>query len=165
MQISSKVLNSQSPSFQDCILEVSRYLVNIEGLDFNHPLRSRLIHHLQNFTNNKHLSLDQPHNYTPINNISNCTDFRSSFSSSCSSSTNKFDLNNFPTTDKQTNSPHYSSNQKPPKVVNNSAFVQINITANNNDEINWNNNFPTTNDNYPNTLYWNENQNHFIIRG
>jgi hypothetical protein len=129
-------------------------LVNIEGLNFNHPLRLRLLQHLQNFTNDQQLVLDQSHFYSPSSCYSNSTDFiNSSSSSSCSSSPKKFDSNTKKTID-------YPLNQKLPQVLNNSAFVQINITANNSDDDEnkiCSNNFQNTNDNYH--YYWNQNQN------
>ncbi len=129
-------------------------MVNIEGLNFNHPLRLRLLQHLQNFTNDQQLVFDQSHFYSPSSCYSNSTDFiNSSSSSSCSSSPKKFDSNTKKTID-------YPLNQKLPQVLNNSAFVQINITANNSDDDEnkiCSNNFQNTNDNYH--YYWNQNQN------
>jgi hypothetical protein len=42
--------DSHASGFRECIDEVSRYLVAAEGFDVQHPLRLRLISHLECFT-------------------------------------------------------------------------------------------------------------------
>lgn len=125
-----KNTENQSIGFRDCILEVSRYLVNIEGFDFNHPLRMRLLTHLQNFVDTKLLTPNSIHQHN--HNL----DFISP-SSSCPSSPIKFETNNFsPLISNSIKNIQYPTQQQTPQIVNNSAFVQINITANNNNNEN-----------------------------
>lgn len=40
----------QAIGFRDCVAEVSRYLVSVEGLDLQDPLRLRLMSHLHSFS-------------------------------------------------------------------------------------------------------------------
>jgi hypothetical protein len=121
--------------FRDCTLEVSRYLVNTEGFDINHPLRLRLLSHLQNFTDEKLSNLDSSqHSIESSNgymlNSNNHLDYISSSSSSSSiPSPKKFESNPL----QLAATKHYSSStsEQPTHFSNSSSFVQINITSRN----------------------------------
>lgn len=83
--------------FRDCVLEVSRYLVQQEGLDSQDPLRLRLLAHLQCFSEQNY--------YVKVE--------ESQLSQSPLPQQGIDQLGTYP------------------QYVNNSAFVQINITASN----------------------------------
>jgi hypothetical protein len=44
------VFDAHASGFRECIDEISRYLISIEGFDAQHPLRLRLLSHLECFT-------------------------------------------------------------------------------------------------------------------
>lgn len=44
------ILDAHASGFRECIDEISRYLISVEGFDVQHPLRLRLISHLECFT-------------------------------------------------------------------------------------------------------------------
>lgn len=149
--------NIKEIGFRDCILEMSRYLINNEGFDINHPLRVRLITHLQTFIDDKSMfdangnEIKQQNiekNLAKPNEVLNTTvvpaicNIQSEIISS-SSSPQKIDLNNcrgyFHSPQKQISliEPHHQLHQSritplcPNQFSNNSALVQINITATN----------------------------------
>jgi YRPW motif-containing protein len=44
------IFDAHASGFRECIDEISRYLLSIEGFDLQHPLRLRLLSHLECFT-------------------------------------------------------------------------------------------------------------------
>ncbi len=44
------IFDAHSSGFRECIDEISRYLISVEGFDVQHPLRLRLLSHLECFT-------------------------------------------------------------------------------------------------------------------
>ena len=44
------VFDAHASGFRECIDEISRYLISVEGFDAQHPLRLRLLSHLECFT-------------------------------------------------------------------------------------------------------------------
>lgn len=44
------IFDAHTSGFRECIDEISRYLISIEGFDAQHPLRLRLLSHLECFT-------------------------------------------------------------------------------------------------------------------
>jgi hypothetical protein len=92
--------------FRDCVLEVSRYLVQQEGLDLQDPLRLRLLSHLQCVSEQNYIIKEE----------------ELQLSQSASPQLDVTQANTYP------------------QYVNNSAFVQINITAANTAQTTaWNN--------------------------
>ncbi|KAG8179297.1 hypothetical protein JTE90_024146 [Oedothorax gibbosus] len=58
-------MDYHSIGFRECASEVARYLVAIEGLDLQDPLRVRLMSHLQCYSAQRELSLKGPAPWTP----------------------------------------------------------------------------------------------------
>uniref|UniRef100_T1JGK4 Hairy/enhancer-of-split related with YRPW motif protein n=1 Tax=Strigamia maritima TaxID=126957 RepID=T1JGK4_STRMM len=57
--------------FQECATEVSRYLISMEGMDVQDPLRLRLMSHLQCFSAQRDLANKPPHSsWVPYNSSS-----------------------------------------------------------------------------------------------
>lgn len=44
------MFDAHASGFRECIDEISRYLISVEGFDAQHPLRLRLLSHLECFT-------------------------------------------------------------------------------------------------------------------
>jgi YRPW motif-containing protein len=44
------IFDAHASGFRECIDEISRYLISVEGFDVQHPLRLRLLSHLECFT-------------------------------------------------------------------------------------------------------------------
>ena len=44
------IFDAHTSGFRECIDEISRYLISVEGFDVQHPLRLRLLSHLECFT-------------------------------------------------------------------------------------------------------------------
>lgn len=44
------IFDAHASGFRDCVDEISRYLISVEGFDIQHPLRLRLLSHLECFT-------------------------------------------------------------------------------------------------------------------
>jgi len=58
--------------FRECAAEVARYLVTIEGMDIQDPMRLRLMSHLQYFVQQRELSAKScasPGGWTPAPNF------------------------------------------------------------------------------------------------
>lgn len=51
--------------FRECAAEMARYLVAVEGLDLQDPMRLRLINHLQNYATQRELSLKSNTGWNP----------------------------------------------------------------------------------------------------
>ena len=44
------IFDAHTSGFRECVDEISRYLISVEGFDVQHPLRLRLLSHLECFT-------------------------------------------------------------------------------------------------------------------
>ncbi|CAF0779305.1 unnamed protein product [Adineta ricciae] len=44
------IFDAHASGFRECVDEISRYLISVEGFDIQHPLRLRLLSHLECFT-------------------------------------------------------------------------------------------------------------------
>ncbi|KAK9505843.1 hypothetical protein O3M35_009816 [Rhynocoris fuscipes] len=60
-------MDYHSIGFRECAAEVARYLVTVEGLDLQDPLRLRLMSHLQCFAAQRELSKQPPPPPWPTN--------------------------------------------------------------------------------------------------
>jgi YRPW motif-containing protein len=58
-------LDAHASGFRECIDEISRYLISIEGFDIQHPLRLRLLSHLECFTE-RSVSPSSSHHSWPL---------------------------------------------------------------------------------------------------
>lgn len=59
------MFDAHASGFRECIDEISRYLISIEGFDVQHPLRLRLLSHLECFTE-RSLSPSSHHTWPTI---------------------------------------------------------------------------------------------------
>ncbi len=64
------IFDAHTSGFRECIDEISRYLISVEGFDVQHPLRLRLLSHLECFTDRSISPTSQPswpvvHQQTP----------------------------------------------------------------------------------------------------
>jgi YRPW motif-containing protein len=64
------MFDAHTSGFRECIDEISRYLISVEGFDVQHPLRLRLLSHLECFTDRSISPTSQPswsivHQQTP----------------------------------------------------------------------------------------------------
>ncbi|CAH0390614.1 unnamed protein product [Bemisia tabaci] len=63
----SYAMDYHNIGFRECAAEVARYLVTVEGLDIQDPLRLRLMSHLQCFAAQRELATKQPTGWYPGN--------------------------------------------------------------------------------------------------
>ncbi len=60
------IFDAHTSGFRECVDEISRYLISVEGFDVQHPLRLRLLSHLECFTERSISPSSSSHQSWPV---------------------------------------------------------------------------------------------------
>lgn len=126
--------------FRECASEVARYLVTIEGMDIQDPMRLRLMSHLQCFVSQRELSAKSSVNTNWCNMQNPYSSTYATHSSNQNQQNSSLNTYNTPSTPYMLSSsypnyiPHYSSNEylsaEQVPHANNTTSNDPNIAAN-----------------------------------
>lgn len=119
--------------FRECVAEVARYLVSIEGMDVQDPLRLRLMSHLQCFLTQRELSSkanaspawSHSSSYQPAYPPHSTTYYHQNYAPQSASSSVPYipQVATMPPTHDQTNLSHATAHQVPPHTLHASAYA------------------------------------------